>query len=70
MYSRVDPIAAMFRYSPFDYQKRALELAAEIKEKNIRLTGADLAAYEACNSGKAVLADIQRLLEILKNNER
>lgn len=70
MFSRVDPVAAMFKYSPFDYQKRALELAAEVREKNIQLQGADAAALEACSSGKAVLADIQRLLEILKNNER
>jgi hypothetical protein len=70
MFSKIDPVAAMFRYSPFDYQKRALEIAAEVREKNLTLAGADLATYEACSSGKAVLADIQRLLEILKNKER
>jgi len=69
MFSRIDPVAAMFRYSPFDYQKRAIEVAAEVREKNLHLTGPDLAAYEACNAGKAVLADIQRLLNILNNND-
>lgn len=63
--SRVEPISSVFKYSPFSYQKRAAELADQIQEKNITLSGVDLASFEACKNGTAILTDIQRLTDIL-----